>query len=395
MTDSFKAATTLARRAIAPVERFIAIESASSIVLLATTAIAFAAANSPLRGAFASLWRTPLALRVGHFTFERDTRFWISDGLMTLFFFVVGLEIRREIHDGELSDRKRAALPVAAALGGMIAPALIFGAFNLHRASMRGWGVPMATDIAFATAALSMLGKRVPPALRIMLLALAVIDDLGAILVIAMFYSKAFALGGVGIMAAGVALVLLLQRAKLQNAWAYAIPAIAIWLGALIAGIHPTLAGVIVAFITPIAHGKRLGSRLHRWVAFGVMPLFALANAGVTVGGVTLAGDGGRIGLGIVVGLLVGKPLGIAFCSWLSVRVGIAALPEGVTVAHTAVAGMAGGVGFTMALFVAHLAFGESADLETAKLAILFASAVAGGGTFLVGRGVLKKAPRA
>ncbi len=360
MPRRFQIVRRIARRALAPIDRFLAIEAASGVVLLVVTAVALACANSPLRSAYASLWHTPLALRLGSFSFERDVHFWISDGLMTLFFFVVGLELRREIHNGELSERKRAALPLAAAVGGMAAPALIFLALNHGRPSVRGWGIPMATDIAFAVGVLSLLGKRVPVALRVLLLALAVIDDLGAILVIGLFYSKTH--------------------------------------------IHPALAGVIVGLITPVVHGERIARTLHRWVAFGVMPLFALANAGVSFSGASLAGDSGAIFAGVSAGLIVGKPLGILSAAWLSVRLGIAELPRGLTFAQVSIVGVVGGIGFTMALFVAQLAYGEGPALESAKLAILLASGTTGLAGLALGRALLTstnteahvdKAPRA
>lgn len=312
---------------------------------------------------------------------------------MTIFFFVVGLEIRREIHAGELSEIRRATLPLAAALGGMIFPALIFVAFNAGRSSIVGWAVPMATDIAFAVGVLTLLGKRVPPALRILLLALAVIDDVGAILVIALFYSSALSLSGFSILAVGILLIVALQILGVRATLAYVIPGITVWSGAYAAGIHPTLAGVILGLMTPVrrqdgaqdAPVERLQHRLHPWVAFAIMPLFAFANAGVVLESISLRGEPLWVFLGVTLGLMLGKPLGIFALSWLAVYFGIATLPRGMRWTQVNVVGMAGGIGFTMALFIAQLAFAQGALLETAKLAILCGSGLAATTTLLFG----------
>lgn len=243
---SWAPARKLARKALAPVEHFLSVEAASGVVLLIVALVALAWANSPWRDRYVSLWHTPLGLRLGPWSFERDLHFWINDGLMTVFFFVVGLEIRREIHHGELSELRRATLPLAAALGGMMTPALVFFAFNHGRPSVEGWGVPMATDIAFAVGVLALLGKRVAPALRVLLLALAVIDDVGAILVIALFYASGFSALGVVVAATGVVAIVAMQKVGVRSPWAYVVPAVVIWGGAYAAGVHPTLAGVVV-----------------------------------------------------------------------------------------------------------------------------------------------------
>jgi NhaA family Na+:H+ antiporter len=411
------------KRILAPVERFLAVEAASGIVLMIAAAVALVWANSPWREAYEGLWHILIGARVGNFAFERDLHFWINDGLMTIFFFVVGLEIRREIHAGELSEIRRATLPLAAALGGMIAPALIFIAFNSGRPSVVGWAVPMATDIAFAVGALALLGKRVAPALRILLLALAVIDDVGAIVVIAVFYSTEIALSGFAILGIGMLGIVSLQLLGVRSPVAYVLPGIIVWSGAYAGGIHPTLAGVIVGFMTPVRawFGKdrfldhaearvrslrsegthdhkellpqldslkvatreavspveRLQHSLHAWVAFGIMPLFAFANAGVPLGQISMTGDALWVFLGVTLGLAVGKPLGIVALSWAAAKAGVAALPAGMKWAHVSVVGIVGGIGFTMALFVAQLAFPAGPLLETAKLAILAGSGVA------------------
>jgi Na+:H+ antiporter, NhaA family len=381
------------RRIVAPVERFLAIETASGIILLAAAAAALIWANSPWRTAYLDVWHIPAGIGFGGFAFERDLRFWMNEGLMTIFFFVVGLEIRREVHAGELSDIRRAALPLAAAFGGMLAPALIFFALNAGRESARGWAIPVATDIAFAVGVLALLGNRVPRALRILLLALAVIDDVGAIAVIALFYSSAIVPLGFAILLAGVLAVFAFQALGVRSSWAYVAPSLVVWSGAYIAGIHPTLAGVMVGFMTPIAVLPRLEHRLHRWVAFAIMPLFAFANAGIPLGQIDLGGDGWLVFLGVALGLAVGKPVGILAVSWLAVRSGIAALPNAIGWSHIGVLGIVGGIGFTMALFITQLAFPSGVLLETAKLAVLCGSGLAGVLSMFVGYAVLKRSP--
>jgi NhaA family Na+:H+ antiporter len=410
------------KRILAPVERFLSIEASSGIVLMISAGLALAWANSPWRETYEGLWHVLIGARVGGFAFERDLHFWINDGLMTIFFFVVGLEIRREIYAGELSEIKRAALPLAAALGGMLVPAMIFFALNAGRPSVNGWAIPMATDIAFAVGALALLGKRVAPALRILLLALAVIDDVGAIIIIALFYSADLSLLGFAVLGLGILLIFLLQMFGVRSPLAYLVPGLVVWTGAYVAGIHPTLAGVIVGLLTPVRawygaerfleqvakvhslRSRRLEDRrdllphldglkvanreavspverlqhvLHGWVAFGIMPLFAFANAGVPLNEVSIRGNALWVFLGVTIGLAVGKPIGILGLSWGSSRIGIAALPKGIRWSQVSVVGIVGGIGFTMALFIAQLAFPPGPLLETSKLAILCGSGLA------------------
>ncbi|MFO0568990.1 MAG: Na+/H+ antiporter NhaA [Polyangiaceae bacterium] len=387
----------LRRRLAGPIERFLAIEAASGIVLLAVALLALAWANSAWAPSYHALWHAPLGVSLGGWHFERALHFWVNDGLMTLFFFVVGLEIRREMHAGELSELKRAALPIAAALGGMLVPAAIYLALNYGRSTARGWGIPMATDIAFAVGVLALLGARVPPALRVLLLALAVIDDVGAIVVIALFYSSGLEPAGFVWVGAGVAAIYVMQGAGVRNALAYVLPSFAVWAGAYEAGIHPTLAGVAVGLLTPIrawdgeqeSPVERLERQLHGSVAYVVMPLFAFANAGVPLGSVSLAGDGIFVFLGVTLGLALGKPIGIVATSLASARTGFTRIPRGAGGPGLIVVGLTGGVGFTMSLFVAGLAFPPGPALETAKLAILVGSTVAGVTGYLVGRAAL------
>ena len=408
------------RRLLAPVQAFLQIEAASGIALMIATALALVWANSPWAHSYHDLWHLPVGLGVGEWSFVRPLHFWVNDVLMAVFFFVVGLEIRRELHAGELSDLKRATLPLAAALGGMLLPAGIYAVLNYGRAGIHGWGVPMATDIAFAVGVLALLGPRVPPALRILLLALAVIDDIGAIVVIAIFYTDGVAPSGLGVAAAGGLGILLLQRIGLRSAWHYVPAGAVVWVGLYQAGVHPTLCGVIVGLMTPARAwvgaegfsaqaaplvadaGKQsphellgvldeierlrreavpptvyLVHHLHRLVAFAIMPLFALANAGVSLGGADLSGDGLFVFLGVAVGLVVGKTFGIFLACRLTAALGLSALPRDARWTGVVLVGITAGIGFTMSLFVAQLAFPPGALLETAKLAILVGSTVA------------------
>lgn len=426
-----------ARRAGRPLDRFLRVEAASGILLLVAAAVALAWANSPWAPSYTRLWHTPLGLRVGGVAFERSLEWFVNDGLMVIFFFVVGMEIRREVHHGELSEARRAALPAAAALGGMIVPAALYLAVAGQPSTRSGWGVPMATDIAFAVGILTLLGKRVPAALRVLLLALAVIDDLGAIVVIALFYSSGVALTGLAIAGAGIACVIAMQRLGVRTKVAYVVPAFVAWAGVYAAGIHPTIAGVIVGLLTPVrawlgsdgfvqcvrneiellAEGtpvelsshelastlrhidvarreamspaESLIETLHPWVAFGIMPVFALANAGVSLSGLSLDGASRNVAAGAAVGLLIGKPVGVVLMCGLLLRSRMAIMPAGLGARHIVVLGVVAGVGFTMALFIAQLAFTSPSLLAAAKLGVLVASGGASVVALALGRFLL------
>jgi len=400
--------------------RFISVEAVSGLVLLAATAIALACANSPLSHAYESLWQRRLSFGVP-FLAAYDLRFWVNDGLMTIFFLLVGLEIRREIHDGTLSDPRIATLPIIAAAGGVLVSTLsyllvwyLLGSAPLAR---RGWAIPTATDIAFAVGVLSLIG-RVPPALRVLLLTLAIADDVAAILIIALCYSGGMVAGQFLLIAAGVALVLLLQALSVQSALAYALPGAVVWIGMLRAGVHPTLTGVLLGLLTPVTavFGRRPHQRpaaragpstadrldapraadppvvrveamLHPYVAFGIMPLFAFANAGVSLKGLELgAGAPLAVGAGIVVGLVLGKPMGIMLAAFAAVRLKIAELPAGVRWRQLLLLGILGGIGFTMSVFIANLAFEDRRLLAAAKFAVLVGSALAATLALMLGR---------
>lgn len=383
----------MARLVVGPITRFLQIESASSILLVSAALIALVWANSPLAHSYHALWETELPLRIP--TIPSSTlHLLVNDGLMAFFFLVVGLEIRREIHSGELADLKRAALPLVAALGGMIAPAVIFTALNPEPPALHGWGTPMATDIAFAVGVLALLGNRVPAGLRILLLALAVIDDIGGILVIALFYSSGLEPFGFAITAAALGLVIFMQKFRVRSPWPYLLPGASLWFGLHEAGIHPALAGVTLGLMTPAVgyRGKpppteSIVRALHPYIAYFVMPLFALANAGITLGDLEFSAPGAlQVMLGVGGGLLLGKPLGILAACFLAVRLGISALPRGVTFGGVGVVGIVAGIGFTVAIFVANLAFPDAALLGMAKLGVLCGSISAGVLGLLIGR---------
>jgi NhaA family Na+:H+ antiporter len=423
-----------ARLAGRPLDRFLHIEAASGLLLLVAAAAALVWANSPWSAGYEALWHAPVGVRLGSFSFERSLEWVVNDGLMVIFFFVVGLEIRRESHHGELAEWKRAALPVVAALGGMVLPAVLYLSVAGGPDTRSGWAVPMATDIAFAVGVLTLLGRRVPPALRVLLLALAVIDDLGAIVVIALFYSSGIQVVGFLAAAVGLAGVLVMQRLGVRTKLLYVAPALVLWAGVYVAGVHPTIAGVILGLMTPIrawlgperfVHGVRaeleqlaraepgavatedlvltlrhvdvarreamspaesLIATLHPWVAFGIMPLFAFANAGVAFGSAARTEEMTLVIAGIALGLVAGKALGVVGACWLAVRLRIAALPKGLGPRHLVVLGVVAGIGFTMSLFIAKLAFRDPALLGAAKIGILAASAGAMVLSLLLGR---------
>jgi NhaA family Na+:H+ antiporter len=388
-------------------EAFFKTEAASGVVLLAAAILALALANSPFRHIYESVRAYPLGVHGVGFAFERPLEWWVNDGLMVVFFFFVGLEIRREMHAGELSEWRRATVPVAAALGGLSLPAVLYLTVAGRPESHAGWGVPMATDIAFAVGILALLGTRVPPAMRVLLLALAIIDDIGAILVIAVFYSSGISLTACGVALAGFALVFVLQRLRVQQKVAYVLPAILAWAGTYAAGVHPTIAGVVLGLMTPVVAWQASGDEpaaaepaseelihaLHPWVGFAIMPVFALANAGVSLSGFSNDEVSRRIVTGVLLGLVLGKPVGVLLASAAVVRLGVGTLAKDVGRAQVLVVGLVAGVGFTMSLFVAQLAFADGPLLEAAKLGVLVASGIAGCLALVVGRLVLKPNP--
>jgi NhaA family Na+:H+ antiporter len=358
---------------LAALRNFLQLESASGVLLVIAGGLAMIAANSPLAGAYQALLDTPMILQIGTFKLDKTLLIWINDLLMAIFFLLVGLEIKREVVGGELSDRSKVALPAIAALGGMIVPAGIYVALNYHDpVGIRGWAIPSATDIAFALGVLSLFGSRVPVGLKVFLMTLAVLDDLGAIVIIAVFYSGDLSLQALAAAAVAIALLFVLNRAGVTRIAAYILVGTALWVFVLKSGVHSTLAGVITALFVPASDPARpdhppssqLEHSLHPWVAFGILPLFAFANAGLALGGMSLSKLLDPIPLGIMLGLFVGKQVGVFTFAWVAVKSGLAQLPTGVTFAQVYGAAILCGIGFTMSLFIGMLAFENAAAAD-------------------------------
>jgi len=365
--------------------------SAGGIVLLLCVAISLLIANSSLAEGFTEILNTEVGYNTGNVNLRYPILLWINDGLMAIFFLLVGLEIKREVVEGELSSVKQAALPVLAAIGGVIVPALIYSSFNSSNATTaNGWGIPMATDIAFALGILSLLGNKVPGGLKIFLAALAIVDDLMAILVIAIFYSTNIHFEYLEYAAALFAIQIIFNRMGLKNLAFYIIPGMVMWYCIHHSGIHATIAGVLTALTLPTNDTdiesplEKLEHLLTRPVNFIIMPIFAIANTNITVETGMLQGLTGTMGLGILLGLVLGKPIGIVAMSWLSVKLKIAKLPHATTWTHVIGLGLLGGIGFTMSIFIALLSFNKVQYQNEAKFAILTASVIAGVSGFLV-----------
>lgn len=371
-------------RALSTLRHFLHVEAVSGVVLLAAAAAALLWANSPFAHSYHEVWNLPISLHLGGFVFVRSLHFWINDALMTIFFLVVGMEIRREIHEGALSRFDQAILPVLAAVGGVVVPALTYLSFNTVTGRSQGWAIATATDIAFAVGVLALLGRSIPANVRVFLLALAIIDDIIAVLIIALFYSGGLDLNGFIVAALGVLMALGFQRLCLRSAFAYVLPAFVVWAGFLTAGVHPTLAGVVLGLITPVRSARpeivppviRVETALHPWVAYGIMPLFALANAGVDFRSGEFIGGAQFVTLGIGLALCAGKPIGVIGATWLAVRLGGCRLAPGVTWAGVGLIGLLAGIGFTMSIFIAGLAFSDERMLDAAKLGVLLGSLV-------------------
>lgn len=362
-------------------------ESFPGMLLLGATVAALLWANSPAASTYFGLLGTPVVLGFGDLSLTKALVLWINDGLMAVFFLLVGLEIKREVVEGQLSSRRKATLPLAAAVGGMVLPALLYLAVTAGSDGARGWGVPMATDIAFALGVLAVVGSRAPIALKVFLTAVAVVDDLGAVAVIALFYTESVSVAALGVAGGVLALLVALNRAGVRSLLPYLALGLVLWVAVLKSGVHATVAGVVLAMAIPSRRSSdgsplvRLEHALHPWSMYFIVPVFALANAGVAFGG----GESallGAVGLGVAAGLVIGKPVGVVGMSWLVVRMGWAELPRGVTWAHLGAAGMLTGIGFTMSLFVGQLAFGPGVLLEQAKLGILLASLVSATGAW-------------
>ena len=386
---------------ISGVKAFFEHEAAGGIVLLAAALLGLILQNSAASELYESLLETHVPIGLAPFALDKSLLHWINDGLMAIFFFLVGLEIKRELVIGELSTAKQASLPVIAALGGMIVPALIYVAINWGDAvALRGWAIPAATDIAFAVGVLALLGPRIPAPLKIFLLALAIIDDLGAILIIAFFYTAQLSLLALALAGVGIAALALLNHRGVTAIWPYVLIGLFIWLCVMESGVHATLAGVATALAVPMAPApghsestlERLELALGPWVRFGVLPLFALANAGVSLAGITLAHVVSAIPMGIMLGLLIGKPVGIFAFSLAAIRLRLASKPEGATWPQIFGVAILGGIGFTMSLFIGMLAFTDATRAAEIRIGVLLGSLAAALAGYLVLRAVTRPA---
>lgn len=409
--------------------KFLHLESSSGILLLLSLVVALLWANSPWSSAYFHILEWPLGIKVGDFVYSQSFHHWINDGLMTLFFFVVGLEIKRELVAGELASVKRAAFPMIAAFGGMIVPALIYSIFNYGTEGSKGWGIPMATDIPFALGILALLGSRIPNSLKVFLMALAIIDDLGSVLVIAIFYTKEISWSGLGYASIVFGLLLILNRFNVRRPVWYISLGILLWYFFLRSGVHGTIAGVLVAWTVPaispinehsfaaLCRGilgrfeaasykeetsilnherfdavmelelacegvqpplQKMEESLHPWTSYAILPLFALANAGVQIDPGLIHSLLDPVSIGVFLGLVVGKPLGIFTACWIALKFGFPRLSGGVDWRHLLGVGMLGGIGFTMSIFVSGLAFSGSGLLATAKISVFLASIFSG-----------------
>ncbi len=364
-------------------------EKSSGLLLIACTIFSLALANSSFSHAYHHLWSTPM---MGH-----DIEFWINDGLMTIFFLLIGLELEREVYIGELSKIKDAMLPIIGAVGGMIVPASIYLAFNFGQVTQSGSGIPMATDIAFALGVLSLLGNRVPLPLKVFLTALAVIDDLGAIIVIALFYTKTLLLGNLAIALCILAILFILNRLKVYNLIFYLIGGVIMWYFMLSSGVHATITGVLLAFVIPFGNGDEnsisyiLQRFLHKPVAFIILPIFALANTAIDLSGDIVSSIGLSYGKGIIAGLVIGKPLGIFVFSYIAAAIGWCKLNEELNWKMLFGTACLGGIGFTMSIFITLLALNDHFIINNAKFTILLASMISGILGFLFLKRVLPK----
>lgn len=420
----------VARSVAQPVQRFLRVEASGGIVLLVAVVVALVWANSPWSESYRDLWATELTFDLGGRIVAEDLRHWVNDGLMTLFFFVIGLEIKQELTTGGLSSIKAAAVPALGAVGGMVVPALVYLALNAGGPGAGGWGIPMATDVAFAVGVLALLGRRVPGELKVLLLGLAIVDDIGAIAVIAAFYSDGLHGWWLAGAAAGLIVVAVARRIGVRFLPIYVAVGTAVWFATFQSGVHATLAGVALGLLTParpflsrveadriadelsadvdvtasevrqitarvreaVPVTERLGNLLHPWTSFVVVPLFALANAGVAISADSLADAvSSPITSGVAVGLVVGKLVGVAGAILLAVRLGVGRLPGAITPRHIVGMAAVAGIGFTVSLFVAGLAFDDPALTDQAKIGVLVASALAAA----LGTLILRRAPSA
>lgn len=383
-------------KTLSRIQAFMKLEASAGLILMGVALMAMLAANSVLAPLYDGILGTYIKIGIGNFEIAKPAILWINDGLMAVFFFLVGLEIKREVLLGELSSFDKAVLPVLAAIGGMLVPGLVFVVLNWGAPeNLNGWAIPTATDIAFALGILALLGTRAPVALKIFLLAIAIIDDLGAIVIIAVFYTSELSTNALTLSMLAFALAVGLNRMGVQRVAPYLIIGVFMWVFVLKSGVHATLAGVLIALTIPLKekHGDKallykLEHALHPWVAFLILPIFAFANAGVSLQGVSLADLMQPLPLGIAAGLFVGKQIGVFAFTWIGVKSGLARLPEGVNWRHVYGVACLTGVGFTMSLFIGSLAFGAAETMNAVRLGVISGSILSG----IVGYAVLRAA---
>ncbi len=372
------------------IKEFIQKESSAGIILIAVTILALVLENSPLSATYNSFLHTHVEIRFGNLQIAKPLLLWVNDGLMAIFFFLIGLEVKREVLEGHLSSLSQVALPGIAAIGGMIIPALVFIAFNQGESfAMKGWAIPTATDIAFALGILSLLGSRVPVSLKLFLMALAIIDDLGAIVIIALFYTTDLSTISIVISLVSLIILFIMNKMGVTKKAAYILVGTVLWVSVLKSGVHATLAGVALAFMIPLnsedkngkkfSVSKELEHDLHYWVAFMILPLFAFVNAGVDLRGISLEDMTGSVPMGIMFGLFIGKQVGVFGFSWLAIKFGLASLPKDSNWLQLYGLSILTGIGFTMSLFVDSLAYDDTQIYHYAdKLAILLGSVLSG-----------------
>ena len=386
---------------ISRVKAFFELEAAGGIVLAFAAILAMIVANSPLYDLYNAFIHAPVVLQIGNFEIAKDAHHWINDGLMAVFFFLVGLELKREALIGELSDVKQIILPALCAVGGMIAPALVYTALNHNDVeAMKGWAIPTATDIAFAIGVLSLLGNKVPNALKVFLVSIAIFDDLGAIIIIALFYTSELSLVSLGVAGVCLPFLFLLNRLNVVRLTPYILIGAILWAAMLKSGVHATLAGVLLAFFIPLRNNsdpehsplEELEHDLHNTVAFGILPLFAFANAGISLAGTNMSELMHGVPLGIMLGLFVGKQIGVMLPVIIATKTGMVSLPNGTNLKQIYGTSLLCGIGFTMSLFISGLAFGGIPDDYDPRLGIILGSLISGVAGYLLLRTTIKDA---
>ncbi|MGP1956613.1 MAG: Na+/H+ antiporter NhaA [Arsenophonus sp. NC-PE1-MAG3] len=367
------------------IRQFLKLEAASGMLLIITAILALVMANTPLQGIYQQFLNISIALKINALNIDKPFLWWINDGLMVIFFLVVGLEVKREIIEGSLAGRDRIIFPVIAAVGGMLLPALVYLFFNVNdEIARQGWAIPMATDIAFAQGIMALLGKRVLTELKIFLLALAIIDDLGVIIIVSLFYTKSVSILSLGLIILSLLVLTWMNWRKIENTSAYLVVGIILWVCILKSGIHATLAGIILGFLIPLkgrqnnSLSEQLEHILQPWVSYLILPLFAFANAGIQLNGVTLINFSSSLLIGVALGLLIGKPTGIFLFSWLALKLGVAKLPVKINLKQIFAVSVLCGTGFTMSIFIASLAFKGLANFSIyARFGIFIGSTLA------------------